>query len=202
MHGVEYGGKDIKDSGISYAILDTGTSLLYLGEEDYTNFINTLLKDVPELDCVSNIYCFSSDYYCEELVPRMKPLMINLQENYYTLPPEAYTFSRDKIFQKKCTIAVSWTSDSGGVYILGDTFLRNFITTFDFGKSEIRLAINKNAPAGITVSYKMGGWKLFGIVLGSIVTFALIVFCLIKCIRKKKSNRSGQKIGYCVISSE
>lgn len=38
LHDVEYGGKDIKDSGIGFAILDTGTSLLYLGEEDYANF--------------------------------------------------------------------------------------------------------------------------------------------------------------------
>ena len=35
MHNVEYGGQDIKNSGIGYAILDTGTSLLYLGTEDY-----------------------------------------------------------------------------------------------------------------------------------------------------------------------
>ena len=35
MHSVEYGGDDIKDSGIGYAIIDSGTSLLYLGTEDY-----------------------------------------------------------------------------------------------------------------------------------------------------------------------
>ena len=98
MHNVEYGGKDIKDSGIGYAILDTGTSLLYLGTEDYDNFVSELQKTVPELDCTSNIYCYSNQYTCEELTPRMKPLMIQLQENYYTLPPEAYTFSRDNVF--------------------------------------------------------------------------------------------------------
>ena len=78
MHEVEYGGKGIKDSGIGYAILDTGTSLLYLGEEDYANFQNELLSTVPELDCSSNIYCFSNQYFCDELTPRMKPIMINL----------------------------------------------------------------------------------------------------------------------------
>ena len=53
MHGVEYDGDDIKDSGIGYAILDTGTSLLYMGTEDYANFVNKLMQDVPELDCTS-----------------------------------------------------------------------------------------------------------------------------------------------------
>ena len=36
------------------------------------------MADVPELDCVSNIYCFSNDYTCDQLTPRMKPLMIQL----------------------------------------------------------------------------------------------------------------------------
>ena len=75
---MEYDGSSIKDSGIGYAILDTGTSLLYLGEEDYQNFEAELKKAVPELDCSSNIYCYSDDYFCDEITPKMKPLMINL----------------------------------------------------------------------------------------------------------------------------
>ena len=43
MHDVEYDGDNIKSSGIGYAILDTGTSLLYLGESDYYSFIDKLL---------------------------------------------------------------------------------------------------------------------------------------------------------------
>lgn len=59
MHDVKYGDSDIKSSGIGYAILDTGTSLLYLGKSDYYNFLDKLLAAVPELDCTSSIYCFS-----------------------------------------------------------------------------------------------------------------------------------------------
>ena len=40
LHNVDYGDSSIKDSGIGYAILDTGTSLLYLGTEDYYNFVD------------------------------------------------------------------------------------------------------------------------------------------------------------------
>lgn len=43
MHDVKYGDSDIKSSGIGYAILDTGTSLLYLGKSDYYNFLDNLL---------------------------------------------------------------------------------------------------------------------------------------------------------------
>ena len=76
MHDVEYGGDNIKSSGIGYAILDTGTSLLYLGESDYYNFIDKLLNQVPELDCTSTVYCFSTTDTCDKLTPRMSDLMI------------------------------------------------------------------------------------------------------------------------------
>ena len=39
MYTVNYGKTSIKSSGIGYAILDTGTSLLYLGQSDYYNFV-------------------------------------------------------------------------------------------------------------------------------------------------------------------
>lgn len=133
MNNVELDGDDIKDSGIGYAILDTGTSLLYLGTEDYQNFVNKLTQQVPSIDCTSGIYCFSNTEYCEDITPYMSDLTIQLGENHYTMPPETYTFSRSKNWrQKKCTVAISYTDSSSGVYILGDTFLRNFVTTFDY----------------------------------------------------------------------
>jgi len=81
-------------------------------------------------------------------------------------------------------VAISWTEDSGGVYILGDTFMRNFVTSFDYKNGEIRLAINKNSPIGINIEYKMGGWKIFGIIVGGILGLALIIALLVCCIRK------------------
>ena len=194
MHGVEYGSEDIKDSGIGYAILDTGTSLLYLGTEDYANFANQLMKDVPELDCDSQIYCFSNQYTCDELTPKMSDLKITLQENHYTIPPEGYTFKRGNIFQRKCTVAVSYTDSSGGVYILGDTFLRNFVTEFDYSNGEMRLTINKFAPDGVKVEYKMSGWKIFGIIVACILAVAFlvwIIFCCVRCRKKKAAAARG-----------
>jgi hypothetical protein len=199
MHNVEYGGNDIKDSGIGYAILDTGTSLLYLGTEDYNNFVDYLLGAVPDLDCDSNIYCFSDKRTCEEITPLMQPLSITLQENTYTLPPEAYTFPQQNVMYPLCTIAVSYTDKSGGVYILGDTFLRNFVTTFDFASGEMQLTVNVNAPAGITIEYNMSGWKIFGIVAGCILAVIIIIFITCYCVKKRKQDRLAK--GYQTIGS-
>ena len=40
LGAVEYDGQSIKDSGIDYAILDTGTSFITMGQADYYNLIS------------------------------------------------------------------------------------------------------------------------------------------------------------------
>ena len=124
----------------------------------------------------------------------MKDLEITLQENHYTIPPAGYTFSRGNLFQRKCTVAVSYTDSSGGVYILGDTFLRNFVTEFDYSSLEMRLTINKYAPDGVKIEYKMSGWKIFGIITGCIigvVLIILVIYCCVKSCKKKKAKARG-----------
>ena len=192
LHTVEYGGNDIKDSGIGYAILDTGTSLLYLGTEDYYNFADQMLSQAPlgALDCTSLIYCFSDTLTCDELSPHLSPLKIQLEDNYYTLPAASYMFDRGNIYQKKCTIGISYTDSTSGVYILGDTFLRNFVTTFDYNNSEMELVINVNAPDGVEIMYKMSTWKIFMIVLGCLVALALLIWMVICCCKKCRKNKT------------
>lgn len=124
--------------------------------------------------------------------------MIQLQENYYTLPPEAYTFTSSSQFSfRKCTVAISYSDDSSGIYILGDTFMRNFVTTFDFKNEEMRMAINVEAPAGVKVEYKMSGWKIFLIIVGCLIGLGLIIWITICLCKRRKSQRLQQ--GYQTI---
>lgn len=73
------------------------------------------------------------------------------------------------------------------------------MTTFDYDKGEIRLAINKYAPSGITVEYKMSGWKIFLIIVGCLVAVAILI-CLIVCLCKRCKKRK-LKQGYETISA-
>ena len=75
--------------------------------------------------------------------------------------------------------------------------MRNFVTTFDFHNSEMKLTINVNAPDGVKIEYKMSGWKIFGIIFGAVVGLGLIVWitcCCVKRHRKKKIARGYQTI--------
>ena len=68
----------------------------------------------------------------------MKDFTFQLEYTTFTIPPAGYTSDVDG----GCLIAVSYISDSQGLYILGDTFLRNFVSTYDYEKKKIDLGVN------------------------------------------------------------
>ena len=47
-------------------------------------------------------------------------------------------------------------SKMDGSCILGDTFMRNFVTSFNYKTGGIKLAINTYAPSGITIGSEPG----------------------------------------------
>ena len=52
----------------------------------------------------------------------------------------------DGTINPKCTVAVSYIGDFQGTYILGDTFLRTYIASFNYSDETITLGKNVNAP--------------------------------------------------------
>ena len=122
--------------------------------------------------------------------------MIQLGDNKYTIPPESYTFTQaTSISTSVCRIGISYIDSSNGIYILGDTFLRNFVTSFDYAKGEIRLTQNINAPTGISVvrdaddDPKLGDLAIVFIIAGGFIILILLMVLTIRCCRSKKKNK-------------
>jgi hypothetical protein len=82
-------------------------------------------------------------------------------------------------------IAVSDSGSNAQPYVLGDTFMRNSYITFDFRGKQVDFAVSSNAPAGVSVYFKLSGWEIFGIVAGC-VAFVVIVGLVVNCIIKKR----------------
>ena len=97
MNGLYYGDDNIQVSKIDYAIIDTGTSLLYMGTSDYQKFLQKLYDSDhgSELNCEDLTYCYSEDHECDYFIDSMEPLTIVLGNNHYSMPPEAYMFTGD-----------------------------------------------------------------------------------------------------------
>ena len=218
MKSIKYGESDDADnlvtSGLAYTILDSGTSLIYLETADYYNFVDKLQASQPAFDC-SGLVCTAKGQRCGSLTSSMESLSFELgsgsNTKYYTLPPAAYAVSQivgvsSEGTTYSCEVMIS---KMDGNCILGDTFMRNFVTSFNYRTGGIKLAINAYAPTGLTIGSEPGvsddnmtdktaGWIIFLAVLGGIILVALIawmVLCLVKRQRKRRLTLAHRSIG-------
>ena len=77
------------------------------------------------------------------------------------------------------------------MYVLGDTFIRNFYTTFDYKADTVSFAVSTNAPVGVTIEKNFTGWVIFSIVFGCILGVLIIAF-LGRCVfRKYRKTNDG-----------
>eukprot|EP00352_Strombidinopsis_acuminata_P001413 CAMPEP_0176348756 /NCGR_PEP_ID=MMETSP0126-20121128/8127_1 /TAXON_ID=141414 ORGANISM="Strombidinopsis acuminatum, Strain SPMC142" /NCGR_SAMPLE_ID=MMETSP0126 /ASSEMBLY_ACC=CAM_ASM_000229 /LENGTH=77 /DNA_ID=CAMNT_0017697753 /DNA_START=1063 /DNA_END=1296 /DNA_ORIENTATION=+ len=56
------------------------------------------------------------------------------------------------IFGNECIFAVSSIPDRDNLYILGDTFIRNYYSIFNYSKLQVGLAVSADAPSGVSIS--------------------------------------------------
>ena len=138
-------------SKTSYAIADTGTSLLYMTQTDYMRFQNALTRKISSWDCSyvlsDGFPCYMDVLSCNSYYSKMPDLTVTLNGNSFTIPPEGYVLSGMSLeFGVGCVVAVVPISDSIGLWILGDTFLRNYATVFNYANNTISFAVNIQAP--------------------------------------------------------
>lgn len=80
--------------------------------------------------------------------------------------------------------------------MLGDTFIRNFYTTYDYQSYEISLSVSSNAPAGVSITLtnlaptSLSTGAIIGIVCGSLLLVVIAVL-LIKYCRDKRSTSAS-----------
>ena len=60
--------------------------------------------------------------------------------------------------------------------ILGEPFMRQFVTTFDYEKNQVSFQLNSFASGGPTSHYKMSGGGIFAIIASCLVLVGLCVF--------------------------
>jgi len=84
----------------------------------------------------------------------MENLRFQLQYTTFTIPPSGYAFD----VTGGCIIAVSYLPDSQGLYILGDSFLRNFVSSYDYEHNKIDIGVNINATDGVVIEKSLTPW--------------------------------------------
>jgi len=125
--------------------MDTGTSLMYLPHKAYEKFIDTF-TGLDGFTCPRNSWCYSTTMTCEEIIADphnpLADLKIGIDATLFVIPPEGYTFSPGRGYFQKCIIPVMPTGSFSNMVIMGDTFLRNFYSKYDFANNTVSLAVS------------------------------------------------------------
>ena len=112
----------------------------------------------------------------------MKPLTFQLAGANFTLESYQYMYSGNGHDSPKCTVAVSYINDEQGLYILGDTFLRTYVSSFNYTNSTIMLGMNINAPTKLRATR---GWEFWFMIAILSVSGLMLLLALLYCIKKK-----------------
>jgi hypothetical protein len=125
--------------------MDTGTSLMYLPYKAYEKFIDTF-TGVEGFTCPNNSWCYSVTKTCEEIIADphspLADLKIGIDATLFVIPPQGYTFSPGRGYFQKCIIPVMATGRLSNMVIMGDTFLRNFYSKYNYATNTVSLAVS------------------------------------------------------------
>lgn len=192
LNGFSYGSDSMMSGVMKYAIVDTGTSLLYMVPSDFKTFKSSILSAAPSLTCTSEL-CYSVDNTCDVYESLLSPIKIHLGQVLLTIPPNGYMLNNTLSYS--CLIAISNAGSDSSPYILGDTFIRNYYTTFDYKKSTVSFAVSSNAPDGVKVDRDFTTWAIVGIVASVLVGVVICAFVANMCFKWKKRRQMGIVVG-------
>ena len=171
--------KDSKIVESQYAIVDTGTTYIGIPSDHYTDVMKWITKD--RSDCVKESSSSSSIYLCTDTMNPYKNLPnlhLLVQDSdgetiKLTLTPKQYVDDDGQL---------GFMSLSLTVWILGDTFLKNYYSVFDDSNSRIGFARSKSHDG--QMSALMKSILIIAIIVVSIL---LILSCLRWYIVRKQS---------------
>ncbi|KAI8849599.1 aspartic peptidase domain-containing protein [Chytridium lagenaria] len=153
---ISIGSNSIGAPSNTLVVVDSGTALMAFDDNTYQNIINAFRGTGLSLSCSSSNIC---TFDCG--VARSLPTVtLNLNGNDFSLDPTDYVFydrSSNVCSLGIQTVLASIGSGSDVYWIVGDVFLRKYMSFYDYGNSAVGLALSANrSPASLPPSLSGG----------------------------------------------
>ncbi|KAI7906915.1 aspartic peptidase domain-containing protein [Cokeromyces recurvatus] len=115
------------------AIVDSGSTLIIMSRKDATVYHSQIPDAIFNGDGTWSFPCAN--------INKVKPLMIKTSTALLTIPMSKLFITPVSSTSKTCLSGISTDNEEeGNTWILGDIFLRNFYTVFDFGENRLGFA--------------------------------------------------------------
>jgi hypothetical protein len=127
-----------------------------------------------------NDYCYTRNKECSEVNSKLSDLTFTLDNQVFTVPVDGYLM--DDYEGHPCSVFVSYNSDDTTNYILGTTFMRNFVISFNYDDTTMTLT-SKWPATDVKTYYGMSGVTVVIVLFGVAALLAYIgvlIFCCCK----------------------
>eukprot|EP01084_Bolivina_argentea_P016453 30797_1 len=129
------------DNNFISAIFDTGTTYIGIPETQFTPFMQELTKNRP--DCVSESASNSDVYVCQDIINPTKELPI-IAFTAVNSEGDTVTMNLDPASYLDDSNELGFMPLKGlNIWIMGDSFLKNYYSIYDYKNNQISLAPSK-----------------------------------------------------------
>jgi len=162
--GLMYDNKviDYFDHDQAVGVVDTGTSMMAMPTPYYERLVQAWQAQIDDpalLDCSMGL-CIGGQS-CEKLEGKLSNLTMQIGDLYFDMMPNGFLINATDLgaepaFENKCIFGVIPLPDvvaDARMFLLGDVFLRNFYSVFDYDEQEVYLAINSHAKDRVGISH-------------------------------------------------
>ncbi|KAL4426469.1 hypothetical protein ABPG74_004475 [Tetrahymena malaccensis] len=179
IKSVSFGGQSVSLTSQNIAIVDSGTSLLVMRNDVFKQWI-AYLKSVANLKTIFSGLSVFYSVKCGTTLPDLTFTLtdVNGVDRNYSLPSSFYLINQGNV----CIIGVQGGSVTSDVqFLLGDVFMRRFVSVFDYSTLSMGLSQSVANPATAPNKAKNHSTILLGLAL---VALAGLIFLTIRALRK------------------
>lgn len=153
------------------------------------------VPSITEDACTTLIASIPSLKFSSEISSGKQDAKLELPGAAFTWSVALFEGSTDDLIN--CTAYIKGTTLDHNV--LGNVFMANYVSTFDFNNKKISLIANANAPDGVNVDNppvdsSISGGAVAGIVIGAIVVCILIIVLIVCVMKRKDKDDLGQSV--------
>ncbi|CDW86019.1 eukaryotic aspartyl protease family protein [Stylonychia lemnae] len=186
-------------SGANKARISTNDEYIYIPNDDFSALKDAWKGKSADIKCPSDLnFCFINQT-CQEISHTIGPFKIQFSTNeYFSVESDEFTYNGKDFgpyYENQCVFGVmsSELATKNNEFILGQAFLRNYLTGFDVDKKTISFGIHQNSTAAVRKTFSGGIIALLAISTALFFPlFVLGIYFLIQFLKRGRRQREKE----------
>ncbi|KAL4464612.1 hypothetical protein ABPG72_019068 [Tetrahymena utriculariae] len=178
---ISFGNQSVPMTSQNTGIVDSGTSLAYIRNDIYKQWIN-YLKTIAILKPIDQGLTVFYSVKCGTTLPDLIFTLtdVNGVDRSYSLPSYFYIINENGT----CILGIQGNSFTNDLqFLLGDVFMRRFVSVFDYTNLSMGLSVSVANPATAVVTKNHRKENLALLAIG-LVALAGLIFLTLRALRK------------------